>query len=282
MLLIPLKELITFLSKIKSLFTLTKNLPKNSALSCISFENIVIFTSLSKATWLVIFSNVNSVPAAIVCAEDKVMVDVLIVETVTSSDVIPDPLTIIPVSINEFESVNLTVIELTTSSALTFCLVVEITSLKTLLSSGAIGSSSITSYTFSLLEPPDFIVYLLLLFWSEKTPLTSVVICIWFWDLNADAKSGFSWGLGPENLKNTLPTVGALPFILQEALPEAIVSVEINLGASLDMSKTLYLASSTTASLLSCFFFNNKKVSSVILFLSAEGKDNQTLPSLAK
>ena len=164
MLLIPLKELITFLSKIKSLFTLTKNLPKNSALSCISFENIVIFTSLSKATWLVIFSNVNSVPAAIVCAEDKVMVDVLIVETVTSSDVIPDPLTIIPVSINEFESVNLTVTELTTSSALTFCLVVEITSLKTLLSSGAIGSSSITSYTFSLLEPPDFIVYLLLLF----------------------------------------------------------------------------------------------------------------------
>ena len=139
-----------------------------------------------------------------------------------------------------------------------------------------------TSYTFSLLEPPDFIVYLLLVFWSAKAPSTSVVICIWFWDLKAVAKSKFSWGLGPENLKNILPTCGGLSLIIQEALPAAMVSVEINLGASLDMSKTLYLASSITGSSLSCFFFNSKKVSSVILFLSAEGNDNQTLPSWAK
>ena len=211
------------------------------------------------------------------------MVAVLISVTVTSSEVIPAPLTIIPISISEFSAVKTTVTELVTSTALTFCFVDDVTSLNTLLSCGSIGSSSITSYTFSLLEPPDFIVYLLLLFWSENFPVpTSVAISIWFSDLNAAAKSGFSWGLGPENLKNTLPTVGASLFILQEALPEAIVSVDMNLGASFEISKTLYLASSATTSLLSCFFFNSKNVFSEILFLSAEGNDSQILPSWAK
>ena len=274
--------MIILLSIIKSLFTLAKNLPKNSALSLISFENIVTLTSLSNATWFVIFSNVNSVFADIVCTEDKVIVAVLIAVTVTSSDVIPAPLTNIPISINVFSPVKTTVAELSTLTSLTNCFVVEVTSLNTSLSCGSIGSSSITSYTFSLLEPPDFIVYLLLFFWSEKTPSTFVVISIWFLDLKAEAKSGFSWGLGPENLKNTLPTVGAFPFILQDALPAAIVSVDMNLGASFEISNTLYLASSITTSLLSCFFFNNKKVSSEILFLSAEGNDNQILPSWAK
>ena len=53
----------------------------------------------------------------------------------------------------------------------------------------------------------------------------------------------------------------------------------INSGASLSIAITLYLAASTTALELSCCFFRIKKVSSSILFLSADGNEIQTLPS---
>ena len=73
------------------------------------------------------------------------------------------PLTNIPISIRSFDAVNATEVELLTLTAVVDCFVVEVTFLNTLASSGSIGSSSITSYTFSLLDPPDFIIYLLLL-----------------------------------------------------------------------------------------------------------------------
>ena len=55
----------------------------------------------------------------------------------------------------------------------------------------------------------------------------------------------------------------------------------MNGGASFSIAITLYLAVSLTSVLLSCSFLSIKKVSLSILFLSADGKDNQTLPSSA-
>ena len=103
-------------------------------------------------------------------------------------------------------------------------------------------------------------MYLLPFLWSLKFPVeTFVVISIWFLDLKAWAKEGFSWGLGPANWKNTFPTAGWLwSKISHEAFPAATISVDINLGASFDISKILYLASSIIASFLSCFFFKIK------------------------
>ena len=102
--------------------------------------------------------------AGIVCTELKVKVVVPSPDnTVTSFEVIPFPLTNIPFSIRSLTAVKFNVAELLIATAVIDCFVVEVTCLNTLLSSGSIGSSSITSYTFSLLEPPDFIIYLLLL-----------------------------------------------------------------------------------------------------------------------
>ena len=57
------------------------------------------------------------------------------------------------------------------------------------------------------------------------------------------------------------------------------LDIFIKSGASLSIASTLYLTGSTTKSLLSTPFFNAKKVSSSILFLSDDGNDNQTSPS---
>ena len=59
------------------------------------------------------------------------------------------------------------------------------------------------------------------------------------------------------------------------------ITVFKNNGASLDIAITLYLAGTDTNSSRSCTFFNSKKVSSSILFLSAEGKLIHTFPSSA-
>ena len=63
------------------------------------------------------------------------------------------------------------------------------------------------------------------------------------------------------------------------ALPTCALRILTASGASFDIDNTLYLAVSGINVELSCSFLSSKKVSSVILFLSAEGKDNQTLPS---
>ena len=76
-----------------------------------------------------------------------------------------------------------------------------------------------------------------------------------------------------------MPVSSMLP--LPSTDPAIFITVFKNNGASLDIAITLYLAGTDTNSSRSCTFFNSKKVSSSILFLSAEGKLIHTFPSSA-
>ena len=80
------------------------------------------------------------------------------------------------------------------------------------------------------------------------------------------------------------PTLGLLvDNNVPVALPIDFNTVAINKGASFFISRTLYLAvASVIGSLESCFFFNNKYVSKSNLFLSDEGNDSHTFPSVAR
>ena len=102
--------------------------------------------------------------------------------------------------------------------------------------------------------------------------------------LNPLANLSANSGIGPLNSNIFTPTPGlsaASLFILHLCVATVTVSIVKNSGGSFDTSITLYLDVSVTASSELCFFFNNKYVSSCILFLSQEGNDNQILPSSA-
>ena len=64
-------------------------------------------------------------------------------------------------------------------------------------------------------------------------------------------------------------------------LAEYCIFVFIKSGASFSIASILYLLSSSTKSSSAIPFFNIKKVSSSTLFLSEDGKLNQTPPSAA-
>ena len=97
---------------------------------------------------------------------------------------------------------------------------------------------------------------------NEDSALTSVsFIVIILSDVKPLANTGLSTSFGPLNWNVTLPIAGALVALVKtKHVAELIVLISflIYSGASLDMSKTLYLASAATKVSLSCCFLSIK------------------------
>ena len=132
----------------------------------------------------------------------------------------------------------------------------------------------------SPVKPPSSISYFLLVYVSF-TSLNSILLPC----LNAAANSGCSTALGPTNI-NLIPSTTGLsvpPLNVFAFTCETEVSFNATYsGTSLDISSILYRIFLLVIALsVLCCFFKIKKSPSCTLFLSAEGKLTQILPSSA-